>query len=61
MIKLGVLTKNVTVMILIVLAEAVFWSYFVFIFRVEVDVLYRRAIRTSGILPVQSFSQPRVF
>ena len=37
-----------------------FWSYFVVIFRVEVDVLYRRAIRTSGILPVKSFSQPRV-
>jgi len=49
------LTKNVTVMLLIVLAEAavrwnfVFWSYFVVIFRVGVDVLYRRAIRTSGI------------
>jgi hypothetical protein len=25
---------------------------------VGVDVLYRRAIRTSGILPVKSFSQP---
>ena len=25
-----------------------------------VDVLYRRAIRTSGILPVKSFSQLRV-
>jgi hypothetical protein len=25
-----------------------------------VDVFYRRAIRTSGILPVKSFSQPRV-
>ena len=25
-----------------------------------VDVLYRRAIRTSGILPIKSFSQPRV-
>jgi hypothetical protein len=45
-------------MLLIVLAEAalgwnfVFWSYFVVIFRVGVDVhlLYRRAIRTSGIL-----------
>jgi hypothetical protein len=49
-------------MFLIVLAEAalVFWSYFVVIFRVGVDVLYRRAIRTSGILPVKSFSQPRV-
>jgi hypothetical protein len=61
-----VLTKNVTVMLLIVLAEAalrrnfLFWSYFVVIFRVGVDVLYRRAIRTSGILPVQFFSQPRV-
>ena len=60
------LTKNVTVMLLIVLAEAalslnfVFWSYFVVIFRVGVDVLYRIAIRTSGILPVKSFSQPRV-
>jgi hypothetical protein len=29
-----------------------FWSYFVVIFRVGVDVLYRRAIRTSCILPV---------
>jgi hypothetical protein len=28
--------------------------------QVGVDVLYRRAIRTSGILPVKSFSQPRV-
>jgi hypothetical protein len=37
-------------MLLIVLAEAalfVFWSYFVVIFRMGVDVLYRRAIRTS--------------
>ena len=63
-LELGVLTKIVTVMLLIVLAEAalrwnfVFWSYFVVIFRVGVDVLYRRAIRTSGILPVKSFSQP---
>ena len=58
------LTKNVIVMLLIVLAEAAlrwnfaFWSYFVVIFRVGVDVLYRRAIRTSGILSVKSFSQP---
>jgi hypothetical protein len=37
-----------------------FWFYFIVIFRVGVDVLYRRAIRTSGILPVKSFSQPRV-
>jgi hypothetical protein len=29
-----------------------FWSYFVVIFQVEVDVLYRRAIRTSSILRV---------
>jgi hypothetical protein len=29
---------------------------FFVIFRVGVDVLYRRAIRTSGILPVKSFS-----
>jgi hypothetical protein len=36
------------------------WSYFVVIFRVWVDVLNRRAIRTSGILPVRSFSQPHV-
>ena len=48
-------------MLLIVLAEAalrcnfVFWSYFVVIFRVGVDVLYRRAIRTSGIIPVKIF------
>jgi hypothetical protein len=61
-----VLTKNVIAMLFIVFAEAAldeffaFWSYFVVIFRVEVDVLYRRAIRTSGILPVNSFSQPRV-
>jgi len=61
-----VLTKNDTVMFLIFLAEAalrwnfVSWFYFVLIFRVGVDVLYRRAIRTSGILPVKSFSQPRV-
>jgi hypothetical protein len=27
---------------------------------VGVDVLYRRAIRTSCILPVKSFSRPRV-
>ena len=53
-------------MLLIVLAEAalrlnfVFWSYFVVIFRVGVDVLYRIAIRRSGILLVHSFSQPRV-
>jgi hypothetical protein len=53
--------KLVTVMLLIVLAEAalrwnfVFWSYFVVIFRVGIDVFYRRAIRTSGILPVKSF------
>ena len=33
---------------------------FCVIFRVGVDVLYRRAIRTSGILPVKSFYQPRV-
>jgi hypothetical protein len=65
-LELGVLTNNVTVLLRIVLAEAalrrnfVFWSYFVVIFRVGVDVLYRRAIRTSGILPVKSFSQPRV-
>jgi hypothetical protein len=65
-LELGVLTKNVIVMLLIVLAEAAlrsnfaFWSYFVVLFRVGVDVLYRRAIRTSGILPVKSFSQPRV-
>jgi hypothetical protein len=57
-LELGVLTKNVIVMLLIVLAEAAFWSYFVAIFRVGVDVLYRRAICTSGILPVKS--QPRV-
>ena len=37
-----------------------FWSHLVVIFRVGVDVRYRRAIRTSGILPVKSFSQPRV-
>jgi hypothetical protein len=43
------------IMLLIVFAEAalrrffLFWSYFVVIFRVGVDVLYRRAIRTSGI------------
>jgi hypothetical protein len=61
-LELGVLTKHVTVMLLIVLAEAalgwnfVLWFYFVVIFRVGVDVLYRRAIRTSGILPVKSFS-----
>ena len=60
------LTKNVTVMLLIVLAEAalrrnfVFWSYFAVIFLVGVDVLYRRPIRTSGIVPVKSFSQSRV-
>ena len=60
------LTKNVVVMLLIVLAETAlrwnfaFWSYFVVIFRVGVEVLYRRAIRTSGILPVKYFSQPRV-
>ena len=65
-LELEVLTKYVTVMLLIVLAEAalrcdfIFWSYFVFIFRVGVDVLYRRAISTSCILPVKSFSQPRV-
>ena len=61
-LELGVLTKNVTVMLLIVLAEAALDEilYFVVIFRVGVDVLYRRAIRTSGILPVKSFSQPRV-
>jgi hypothetical protein len=65
-LELGVLTKNVTVMLLIVLAEAalirnfVFLSYFVVIFRMGIDVHYRRAIRTSGILPVKSFSQPRV-
>ena len=49
-------------MLLIVLAEAALDEilYFVVIFRVGVDVLYRRAIRTSGILPVKSFSQPRV-
>ena len=53
-------------MLLIVLAEAalrwnfVFWSYFVVIFHVGVDVLYRRATRTSGMLPVAFFSQPRV-
>jgi hypothetical protein len=63
-LELGVPTKNVIVMLLIVLAEAAlrwnfaFWSYFVVIFRVGVDVLYRRAIRTSGILPVKSFSRP---
>ena len=34
--------------------------YFVVIFRVGVDVLYRRAICTSGILPVKSFSRPHV-
>jgi len=57
-LELGVLTKNVIVMLLIVLAEAalrwnfVSWSYFVVILRVGLDVLYRRAIRTSGILPV---------
>ena len=52
-LELRVLTKNVIV-ILIVLAEAAlaFWSHFVVIFRVGVDVLYRKAIRTSGILPV---------
>jgi hypothetical protein len=61
-----VLTKKFTVMLVIVLAEAalrlnfVFWSYFIVIFRVGIDVLYRIAIRTSGILPVKSFSQPRV-
>ena len=60
------LTKTVIVMLLIVLAEATlrgkfaFLSYFVVIIRVGVDVLYRRAIRMSGILPVKSFSQPRV-
>jgi hypothetical protein len=65
-LELGVLTKNIIVMLLIVLAEAAlrsnfaFWSHFVVIFRVGVDVLYRRAIRTSGILPLKSFSQPRV-
>jgi hypothetical protein len=61
-LELEVLTKNVTVMLLIVLAEAALDEilYFVVIFRVGVDVLYRRAIRTSGILPVKSFSQPRV-
>jgi hypothetical protein len=59
------LTKNVTVMLLIVLAEAalgwnfVFWSYFVVIFRVGVDVLYRRAIRTSGIF-LQTFGIPEI-
>jgi hypothetical protein len=48
-------------LLLIVLVEAalrwnfVFWSYFVVIFRVGVDVLYRRAIRMSGILPVRIF------
>ena len=48
-------------MLLIVLAEAAlrwnfpFWSYFVVIFRVGVDVLYRKAIRTSGILPYRIF------
>jgi phosphoglycerol transferase MdoB-like AlkP superfamily enzyme len=50
-------------MLLIVLTEAalfVFWSYFVVIFLMVVDVLYRRAIRTSGILPVKIFSQPPV-
>ena len=53
-------------MLLIVLAEAalrwnfIFWSYCVVIFRVGVDVLYRRATRTSCILPVKSFSRPRV-
>jgi hypothetical protein len=54
---LFLLTKNATVMLLIVLAEAalrwnfVFWSYFVVIFRVGVDVhlLYRRAIRTFSL------------
>ena len=46
------LTKNVTVMLLIVLGEAAL----VVIFRVGVDVLYRRTIRTSGNLPVKSFS-----
>jgi hypothetical protein len=45
--KLRVLTKYFTVMLLIVLAEAalgwnyLFWSYFVVIFRVGGDVLYR--------------------
>jgi hypothetical protein len=48
-LELGVLTKNVTVMLLIVLAEAalrwnfVFWSYFVVIFWVGVDVLYYKS------------------
>ena len=59
-LELEVLTKNVIVMLLIVLAEAVFWSYVVVIFRVGVDALYKRHIHTSGILPVKSFSQPRV-
>jgi competence CoiA-like predicted nuclease len=65
-LELEVLTKYVTVMLLIVLAEAalrwnfIYWSYFVVIFRVGVDVLYRRTFRTSCILPVKSFSQPRV-
>jgi hypothetical protein len=48
-----VLTKNVKVMLLIVLAVAA-------LFHVGVDVLYRGAIRKSGILPVTFFSQPRV-
>jgi hypothetical protein len=45
LLELEVLTKYVTVMLLIVLAEAalrwnfIFWSYFVVIFRVGVDVL----------------------
>jgi hypothetical protein len=66
-LELGALTKPAIVMPLIVLAAAAlrlhlaFWSYFVVIFRVGVDVLYRRAIRTSGILPVKSFSQPLFF
>jgi hypothetical protein len=60
-LELGVLTENVTVMLLIVLAEAalgwnfVFWSYFVVIFRVGVDVLYRRAISTPRYLTCKIF------
>jgi hypothetical protein len=64
-----VLTKNVIVMLFIVLTEAAlgwnfaFWSYFVVIFRVEVDVLYRRANRTSIMLNRghQSFRCPLIY
>jgi len=56
-----VLTKNVTVILLTVLAEAalrcnfVFWSYFFVIFQVGVDVLYRRR---GGTIVKNNYNMP---